>query len=244
MTPKTERIELRLDADTVERIDEWRTRQADAPSRSEALRRLVEGGLEEHTPEGFRLNNTDKLTIWMLSKILENQARQRRDQLDAKNDMKTINLIQQAIYGGHFWALGWELTGVIHEHVDSPNKVRAVVDILDMWTFVERAYEGFSKADKKRIEEEVDVRGKNPKFLGFDGNNETEFMSIARFLVDQLGRFEHFKGRDFNSHSPTVPRYMRMAEAFQSIRKGLFDRGMSPDEVIQLLRLEQGDRAR
>src|SRR5262245_49589200 len=118
MTPKTERIELRLDTGMVERIDEWRMRQADVPSRSEALRRLVEGGLEEHTPEGIRLNNTDKLTIWMLSKILENQIGQRQDQRDAKHDMKTINLIQEAIYGGHFWALGWELTGVIHQHVD------------------------------------------------------------------------------------------------------------------------------
>jgi uncharacterized protein YfbU (UPF0304 family) len=244
MTPKTERIELRLDTGMVERIDEWRMRQADVPSRSEALRRLVEGGLEEHTPEGFRLNNTDKLTIWMLSKILENQIGQRQDQRDSKYDMKTINLIQEAIYGGHFWALGWELTGVIHEHVDDPKKVRAVVDILDMWAFVESAYKRFSKADKKRIEDEVGFRGKDPKFYGFDGNNETEYMSIARFLVEQLGRFEHFKGRDFNSHMPTVSRYLRMAEAFESIRKGLTGRAMSPDEVIQLLKLQEGGRDR
>lgn len=238
MSPKTERVELRLDAETLERIDKWRIRQADTPSRSEALRRLVEGGLEESTPEGFRLNNTDKLTIWMLSKILENQISERQDHRDAKYDMRTVKLIQEAIYGGHFWALRWELTGVIHEHVDSPKKVRAVVDILDMWTFVEHAYEGFSNADRKRIEDEVGFRGKNPKFLGFDGNNETEFMGIARFLVEQLGRFEQFKGRDFNSHMPTVSRYLRMAEAFETIRKGLIGRTMSPDEVIQILKLE------
>ena len=239
MSPKTERVELRLDAETLERIDKWRLRQADTPSRSEALRRLVEGGLEENAPEGcLRLNNADKLTIWMLSKILENQIRDRRDQRDAKYDMKTINLIQEAIYGGHFWALGWELTGIIHEHVDSPKKVRAVVDILDMWTFVEQAYKGFATADKRRIADEIGPKGKDPKFHGFDGNNETEFMSIARFLVDQLGRFEHFKGRDFNSHTPTVSRYMRMAEVFEPIRKELIGRGMSPDEVIQILKLE------
>ena len=45
MLLKTERLELRLDSDLTERIDVWRGEQDDLPSRSEAVRRLVEGGL-------------------------------------------------------------------------------------------------------------------------------------------------------------------------------------------------------
>ena len=238
MAPKTERIELRLEPEIIERLDEWRMAQWDLPTRSEAIRRLLDDKLEEHTKEGFRLNNTDKLTIWMLSEVLKNQIKDRADQREAQYDMKTVNLVQEAIYGGHFWALLWEMTGVMHDHVDDPKKVRSVVDILDMWNFIERAYAGYSDAEKAEVEAAVGIWGKDPKFHGFDGNNETEYMGIARFLVDQLGRFTDFKGRDFNSHSPTVARHMRMARRFDDIRRNLVGREMSPGEMIEVLKLE------
>ena len=46
MSPKTERFEMRMDPETLSRIDEWRRKQADLPSRAEAMRRLVELGLK------------------------------------------------------------------------------------------------------------------------------------------------------------------------------------------------------
>lgn len=216
--------------------------QGDLPTRSEAIRRLLDDKLEEHTKEGFRLNNTDKLTIWMLSEILKNQIKERGNQRDAQYDMKTVDLVQEAIYGGHFWALLWEMTGVMHDHVDDPKKVRTVVDILDMWNFIETAYQGYTDEEKRAVEAAVGIWGKDPKFHGFDGNNETEYMGIARFLVEKLGRFQDFKGRDFNSHSPTVARYIGMARRFQDIRKNLIGREMSSGEMIEVLRLESGRR--
>jgi len=233
---KTERVELRLDEDTIERIDTWRQGQEDLPNRSEAIRRLLEGGLDNHTPEGFRLNNTDKLTVWMLSEILKNQIKARPDQKDAEYDMRTVKLVQEALYGGHYWALTWEMQGVMHDHVDDPKKVRLVVDILDTWRFIERGYAELSESDKAKLQEAVDYRGHNPTFLGFDGNNETEYMGIANFLVDQLNRFEHFKGRDFNSHMPTVGRYAAMARVFEGIRPSLIGRELSVGELITLLK--------
>ncbi|WP_374380103.1 hypothetical protein [Dongia sp.] len=49
MTPKSERFELRLGIAAIERLDEWRREQPDTPTRSEAMRRLVEVGLETTT---------------------------------------------------------------------------------------------------------------------------------------------------------------------------------------------------
>ena len=46
MGPRTERFELRLDEEALERIDEWRGDQPDVPNRSEAVRRLMTAGLE------------------------------------------------------------------------------------------------------------------------------------------------------------------------------------------------------
>ena len=229
MTPKTERFEMRLDPALLERLDAWRTRQGDFPSRAEAIRRLIEAGLVESPSKGLEPTNPEKLMLWLLTEILSGQKNY--------EDRETINLIRDAICGGHFWALDWELKGIVHDHVDDPKLVSLVVDVLDMWTFIERAYKGFSPAEKKQVEEQVGAIGKDPKFFGFDGNNEVECMSIARFLVEKMGRFESFKGRDFNSHLPMVERYRRMTAKFEPMRASLIGRELNVNEVIELLKL-------
>jgi uncharacterized protein YfbU (UPF0304 family) len=230
MVPKTERFEMRLDPSILERVDTWRSVQSDLPSRSEAIRRLLEAGLSADRDDSFRLSNSEKLMTWLLTEVLRVQK--------GYENQDTVKLIQEAIYGGHFWALQWEMTGVLHRHVDNPVAVTLVVDTLDMWTFIERAYSKFTKAEKARIKSEVGPWAEDPKFMGFDGNNETEYMSIASFLVEQLERFENFKGRSFNSHMPVVGRYQRMIEQFEPMRAKLVGRELNVDEVITLLTRE------
>jgi hypothetical protein len=43
--PLDQRIQLVISKGQVREIDEWRRRQPDLPSRSEAIRRLIEAGL-------------------------------------------------------------------------------------------------------------------------------------------------------------------------------------------------------
>jgi hypothetical protein len=93
---------------------------------------------------------------------------------------------------------------------------------------------GVGLAAKRRIETEVGPCAKDPKFFGFDGNNEGEYMSIASFLVEKLRHFESFKGRSFNSYVPVVERHWRMTTLFEPIRAALVGRELSVDEVIQL----------
>ena len=45
MAPKTERFEMRLETTMIKRVDAWRRKQEDLPSRAEAFRRLIELGL-------------------------------------------------------------------------------------------------------------------------------------------------------------------------------------------------------
>jgi uncharacterized protein YfbU (UPF0304 family) len=70
---------------------------------------------------------------------------------------------------------------------------------------------------------EVDAKpfGKDPQFRGFDGNNESEYMSVASFLINDLERFEEFKGRSMNSHMPSIETYRRMLSAFEPMRRNL-----------------------
>jgi metal-responsive CopG/Arc/MetJ family transcriptional regulator len=49
MPPKTERFEMRLDLEMIERIDNWRRQQSDLPTRAEAIRRLIETALGSKT---------------------------------------------------------------------------------------------------------------------------------------------------------------------------------------------------
>lgn len=49
--PKTDRIELRTNAPFSEQIEEWRRRQPRIPSRSAAVRQLVEIGLKHENAD-------------------------------------------------------------------------------------------------------------------------------------------------------------------------------------------------
>lgn len=228
MVPKTERFEMRLDMGLLDQIDDWRAHQSDIPSRGEAVRRLIETSLNTKSSGQLQLSQAERLNTWMLSEIL----------LSQKNyeNKESIKLIQDAIYGGHFWALNWELTGVLHNHSDRKEAVKLVVDTLDMWSFIEESFETLDSSDKQKIEAEIGSRGKNPVFFGFDGNNEGEYMGIANFLVNKMGRFERFKGRSLNSHTPVVERFSKMTAIFEKMRVSLVGRRLSATELIELLK--------
>jgi uncharacterized protein YfbU (UPF0304 family) len=129
-----------------------------------------------------------------------------------------------------------QLPGILHNDVDSEAAPNFVFDTLDMWRLIEDAYAGFSATEKARIDKEVDAHAKSLKFIGFDGNNEGEYMRIARFLIEKIGLYQEFKGRDLNSHWPMVELYDQMINLFRPIRKTLVGRGLSVDQVIKLLK--------
>jgi metal-responsive CopG/Arc/MetJ family transcriptional regulator len=56
--PLDQRIQLVISKGLVRQIDEWRRRQPDLPSRSEAIRRLVEAGLKGKPNERGRTQST------------------------------------------------------------------------------------------------------------------------------------------------------------------------------------------
>ncbi|MHB8385260.1 YfbU family protein [Metallibacterium sp.] len=175
----------------------------------------------------MKLTNPEKLILVMLSDIHE--------KLGIENSVDT-KLLTSAIYSNNTWALSWELQGIVGDSPDpTPPEVSEVADILDMWSFIEEAYATFDASAKTKIEAEADPFGTHVQFSGFDGNNETTHMSIARFLVEDMGRFSRFKGRDLNSHLPSIGTYRRMLAVFEPIRKTLDGHGLTAGKVIKLL---------
>ena len=229
MAPKSERFELRIDEDQLARVDEWAAEQADRPARAEAVRRLVDLGLASGSKRAVRFSDGEKMLMLMMGDLYKH--------LGIKNAETNPQFLAEVIYGGHYWAPKWDMQGVFHDHVDDPEDLKHVVDVLDMWSFVEEAYERFTSAERAQIEKDAGPLGKHVSFHGFDGNNESSQLSIARFLIDHMDRFQRFKGRDLNSHHPTQERYRRMVALFTPMRANLIGHGLSVQQVIELLKV-------
>lgn len=213
----------------IEKIDEWRTQIDDNLSRPEAITKLIELGLSESSSKETRLDRPQRLIIWMLSEILKNQKG-----YEHKEDMK---LIQNILYGGHFWALDMKFS-FLNDDYDKPEDLRIVMDILDMWTFLESTYSNFSDEQKRKIKDEtpISIFGETPRFIGFDGNDEWKYKSIADFLINRMSRYENFKDRPLNSHKRMIDHYRIMLSAFNLVKANLKGGDLSVDKFIIILK--------
>jgi len=181
MAPMTERFELRLDEQILASIDKWRTEQRELLSRAEAIRRLIVSGISRDS-QSVQLSYGDRLIVTILRDIVL--------QLKNGNDESAEidpDFIKEVLNGGHYWSLKWEYPGLFHDHEDDPNDVSFVVDVMELWDFLEEGYEALSKKDKERVLEEAKPFGTHVQFHGFDGNNEATHISISRFLVEKMG---------------------------------------------------------
>jgi uncharacterized protein YfbU (UPF0304 family) len=172
----------------------------------------------------MKLGDGEKLILIMLSDIYEKIG---------INGEINPGFVREVVLSGHTWALHWKYPGVFEDqNSGDPPEVSQVVDILDMWSMIEDSFNDLPAADQALVKK---AATRNWQFLGFDGNHETQHMSIARFFVEHLDRFTEFKGRSLNSHIKSVPGYMLMLPIFESIRSGLHGRTLNAEELIQIL---------
>ena len=223
-----ERYEMRIDSELLERLDTWRSSEDDAPSRAEAIRRLLESGLA-HDNRGRppQLSDGEKLIAMILAEFIEKSG------VEVDNN---VGLVQKAIVGGHYWALGWEMPHIFHGHADKQRHVSFVVDVLDMWRFLEEDYDRYSEGEKAELASKI-APYDSVRFSGFDGNEENEY-GIAVFLVRDLERFSRFgeEGRSLNSHCHMVGKYRSMLRVFEPIRKTLdLGRSMTVDQMAEIV---------
>jgi uncharacterized protein len=225
MNAKTERFEMRLDPDTLQRIDDWREHQDRSISRAEAIRTLVDVGLERINQPRF--SDGEKLNTLLLCHLIQSTGAS--TEFDPR-------FLASVIYGGHYWALDWEYPGLFHDETDRRETVTEVVDILDMWTFIEDGFDALSPDQKRRVTTESQWGADQIRFSGFDGNNEGKHFSIANFLVREMERFSRFSdGRSLNSHTETVGGNLKMFRVFEPIRVKLVGRKMSGDEIVTVM---------
>ena len=227
---QTERFEMRLDRSVLEQVDRWRASQPGLPSRAEAVRRLVHDGLAVWSDDEVRPSGTEKLILTLLCDLARDCDAERY------RDIERIDpdFVEAAISAGHYWAFNWKYPAIFGGHPDSPELVREVVAILDMWDVLEHHYEQLGETDKNQVASEADPFG----FEGFYANEESPHLSIAGFLIEHLERFPRFKNRQLNSRGPVVGWYRRMLGVYEPMREKLLVGGryLSVSEIVSLLR--------
>jgi uncharacterized protein YfbU (UPF0304 family) len=149
-----------------------------------------------------------------------------------KIDNGTARLVLSAIYSGNLWGLKWIFPGIFDDSEPTEEMLHETVDIMDMWSFIERFYEELSPEERVFVEKEAKPFGKRVHFDGFDGNGEAAYISIARFLVDKLDRFQDFKGREMNAHMPTLEAHRRMLAVYTPMR----NTNLTAQQIANILR--------
>lgn len=176
---------------------------------------------------GMEFSNEQKLIITLLTDI--------HAALKIKDSGLDPVFVQRMVASDNGWALAWQYPGIYEHAPETPEKVKFVADVLDMWEAIEHHYQNLDAAERQQLVGLAPVFGNSPAFRGFDGNNEAEERSIVDILVEDLGRWEIFKGRDTNSHVSLSDAYIRMREAFEEIIGTGFEFDPCVEEFAALL---------
>lgn len=143
--------------------------------------------------------------------------------------------VKEAIYSGNLWGFAWKMPGIFHDEESTDRNVQETCDILDMWERLEESFSNLNPEDRDWLAKNADPFGKDVKFDGFDGNNEGEYISVARFLIEQLDRYQHFKGRNLNAHMPTIETHRRMVKVFKPILQQVSNRDFTAGQIAEVL---------
>ena len=221
---------IEVDSALLALIDQWRGSQGQTSTREEAVRRLIIAGLSggslQQTP-GW--SDGEKVIMSVLADI----ARQSKTRTGVDVDVAC-----KAIEGGHFWAFRQGECGMFRSHADTDAEVDFVMQVLDMWAFIEDAFEKLNQSDRQRLAKEAAPFGAHARFRGFDGHSEENALNLVRFCVSDLGKFQRFQSRcdSLDARQPMSVLYRRMLPVFESIRETLDGRLLTADELIEILR--------
>jgi len=181
------------------------------------------GGDVEKT---MKLSQGEKLILLMLCEIQEH--------LKIEGGTNT-KLIQEAIFSGNLWGLDLGLPRVFHDTETPPEVVGETGYILAMWDRLEQSFDNLAPSDKEWLAKHAEPFGRNVRFPGFDGNDEASYINAARFLIDSLERFQHFKGRDLNAHMPTLAAHRRMLSIFDPILQQVLHRDLNAAQIAEVV---------
>jgi uncharacterized protein len=225
MQTKSERFELRLDQEILNRVDHWRSEQEDLPSRAEAFRRLLHLGLGESRSPQPILGVGERLILMMLGDISKH--------LKIEGEIDP-DFVARSIHSGQIWGIGKEYGGLFYGQRSNTAVVEETKDILSMWTSVEHGYGKLTAEGRKLVSDQCFYVTDSKIFEGFDANNEDHY-NVARYLIENFSDFENFKGRSLDSHCSTIDSHRGKWQVFQGIRTHIKRGTMNATQIIEVL---------
>lgn len=110
-------------------------------------------------------------------------------------------------------------------------KSEEVISILQMYRSLNFSYQNLDGEEKQKIEVE------KLKFKGFDGNNETSYMTYARFFMHDMDRYKELwdneKYPDYNTHWPVLGMYRKMLSVWESFDKK-YSNDLTVEEILKI----------
>jgi len=141
--------------------------------------------------------------------------------------------VRNALNGGHLWALG-DLSA-IHSRVIPEDVERETRNILFMWKRLEESYDNLSQAEKDELAATANVS--DVRFPGFDGNNESEHLSVAHFMMEHRDEFTSLKDRadHLDAHFRTLDEHRRMLGVFEPILEKIVNKDCSAAQIAEVM---------
>lgn len=168
------------------------------------------------------ITDSEKLILLMLSDLHE----------VAGLDKVNTKFLRSAISTNNTWAINWEMPDLGMDLSDTPVEAIDIVNYMHMWGVIEDAWHSIPESRKESMIEKIQL-GKFLKFPGFHSHQEEKYYRIAKLFVDDMGRFERYKGRDLNSHVPMLEQYKKMYS--------IYDRIVGPENYFPVLTPENLD---
>ena len=223
---KTERIELRVSSEFIERLDRWRAKQEKNITKSEAVRILVEQQLGVQETDSIQISPIQKLELSMLSQILVNTA--------PESQKSFAQARERHIYNGDFWAIGLDEPELLNTHTTDVEVVNEVISILAMWSNLEGDIAELTEDERKLLLSKCQEKGVRTQFIGFDGNEESSHFCVAQTLIRDMNRFQRFKTRDTNSHINVLNRYRVLLTQYENVQRYAAGRVLNLKELCQV----------
>ncbi len=164
-----------------------------------------------------------KVERWILANQYEILAK-----LDPKNK-KEYDTIREAIEGGYKFEYE-RFSEFISDDELSKEDSMWILDVLDMFSTMIRSY--------KELKDKSGINKTDIYFWGFDGNSETKKLSYVRYLIDELGRYDDLKHKDYNSHCPMSETYNNMLEKWDSFGREKYP--LTKQELLELIKVFKG----
>ncbi|CAI2407488.1 Uncharacterised protein [Serratia liquefaciens] len=155
------------------------------------------------------MTSTEKLTLLMMCDLFDHLG------VDGEIDS---SIVREAVDSGNTWAIERKYQFLSTEEV--PKEVQKKVDsALTAYRNLSNSLRTLTPDESNELKDKhkLKIHDKHIQFPGYDGNNESDYMSVA-FMLGKLGLYTEQLEIDKNSHEENVNSYDDLISALTVLK--------------------------